>query len=78
MTSFILVASRLHRGCLPNGGARGEDFALNEVPHPFCVLNLVAKVWFFFEIAKTTCWIYCLTLKFDAVALGWDGGAFVM
>ena len=40
-----------HRGCLPDGGARGEGFALNELPHPCCVLYLSAKVWFFFEIA---------------------------
>ena len=41
----------MHRGCLPNGGARGEDFARNEIPHPCCVLNLSAKVYFLFEIA---------------------------
>ena len=41
----------MHRGCLPNGGARGEDFARNEIPHPCCVLNLGAKVYFLFEIA---------------------------
>ena len=41
----------MHRGCLPNGGARGEDFARNEIPHPCCVLYLSAKVWFLFEIA---------------------------
>ena len=41
----------MHRGCLPNGGARGEDFARNEIPHPCCVLNLSTKVWFLFEIA---------------------------
>ena len=41
----------MHRGCLPNGGARGEDFARNEIPHPCCVLHLSAKVWFLFEIA---------------------------
>ena len=39
------------QGCLPNGGARGEDFARNEIPHPCCVLNLSAKVYFLFEIA---------------------------
>ena len=52
-------ASRLHRGCLPNGGARGEGFALNELPHPCCVLCLNAKVWFFFEIAMAL--VYCIT-----------------
>ena len=41
----------MHRGCLPNGGARGEDFARNEIPHPCCVLYLSAKVWFLSEIA---------------------------
>ena len=41
----------MHRGCLPNGGARGEDFARNEIPHPCCVLNLSAKIWFLFELA---------------------------
>ena len=51
MTASLWFASRKHRGCLPDGGARGEGFALNEVPHPCCVLNLTAKVWFFFEMA---------------------------
>lgn len=40
----------MRRGCLPDGGARGEGFALDEVPHPYCVLQLNAKVLFFFEI----------------------------
>ena len=46
----------MHRGCLPNGGARGEDFARNEIPHPYCVLNLSAKVYFLFEIAIDLDW----------------------
>ena len=54
-----MFASRLHRGCLPKGGARGEGFALNELPHPCCVLYLNAKVWFFFEIAMAL--VYCMT-----------------
>ena len=51
MTASLGFASSKHRGCLPDGGARGEGVALNEVPHPCCVLNLTAKVWFFFEMA---------------------------
>ena len=30
----LRFASRSRRGCLPFGGARGEGFALNELPHP--------------------------------------------
>ena len=40
----------MRRGCLPVGGARGEGFALVEVPHPYYVLNLSAKLGFLFEI----------------------------
>lgn len=46
-----MAYSRMHRECLPNDGVRGKDFALNKIPHPCCVLNLSAKVWFLFEIA---------------------------
>ena len=51
LAASLCIASRKHWGCLPDGGARGEGFALNELPHPCCVWNLTAKVWFFFEIA---------------------------
>ena len=34
MTTSLWFTSRMRSGCLPIGGARGEGFALNEIPHP--------------------------------------------
>lgn len=31
-------------GCLHFSGVRGEGFALFDIPHPACVLNLFTKV----------------------------------
>jgi len=40
----MIFASRMRYGCLPDGEARGEGFALDDIPHPYCVLNLAAKI----------------------------------
>jgi hypothetical protein len=44
ITETCTHTSRKRSGCLPDGGARGEDFALSEIPHPYCVLQLATKV----------------------------------
>ena len=45
------LAPRIRAGCLPEGEARGGDFALSELPHPSRGLFLAAKVTHYFDSA---------------------------
>lgn len=44
---ILILAPGIRAGCLPFGEARGEGFALSEIPHPSRGLLLNAKVRFF-------------------------------
>ena len=41
----LIFAPGRRDGCLPDGEARGGDFALGDVPHPYSGLNRDAKIY---------------------------------
>ena len=54
MAHPLILAPGKRDGCLPFGEARGGDFALSEIPHPYRGLFPTAKVRIVFYSARNS------------------------